>query len=146
MKGKPWAPEQEKKLRELFESKVPLKTVAAELGLTEQAVKIKCERFGLVEVGQTPTQRTTTSIVLPKELFRVEEALKMLAGALKVGCERGLDKVEVQRLQVVSTIARAYIEKFAEYVDYRRIEKDLVELRKKYEELAKKEPPDTQPK
>ena len=69
----------------------------------------------------------------------------MLAGALRAGCEPGLDKVEVQRLQVVSTMARAYIEKFAEYVDYRRIEKELVELTKKYEELAK-ETPNIQPK
>jgi hypothetical protein len=74
----------------------------------------------------------------PKELFSVEEALKMLAAAFKAACAPGLDKVEVQRLQVVSTIARTYKNILADYIDFRRIERDLVELRKKYDELAKK--------
>ena len=142
-KGKPWTPEQEKKLRELVEAKTPLASIAVQLGFSENGVRKKCERLGLEEDGAMGL-RTSSSIVLPKELFSVEEALKMLAGALRAGCEPGLDKVEVQRLQVVSTMARAYIEKFAEYVDYRRIEKELVELTKKYEELAKKEPPNIQ--
>jgi hypothetical protein len=39
MKGKPWGPEQEKKLRELVESKMPLDVVAVNLGLSVGAVK-----------------------------------------------------------------------------------------------------------
>jgi len=40
---------------------------------------------------------TTSKLSLPKELPSIEEALQMLAGALKAACEPGLDKVEVQR-------------------------------------------------
>ena len=51
---------------------------------------------------------STTNFELPEELPSVEEALRMLAGALKAACKSGLDKVEVQRLQVVATLALTY--------------------------------------
>ncbi len=44
---------------------------------------------------------------LPAELPSVEEAQRMLAGVLRASVEPGLDKVEVQRLRVVATLARA---------------------------------------
>ena len=62
----------------------------------------------------------------------------MLAGALKRSCQPGLDKVEVQRLQVVATLARTYKDILADYLDYRGVEAELLELRQKYEELAKR--------
>ena len=68
----------------------------------------------------------------------MEEALKILAAALKEAAGSGLDKVEVQRLQVVATLARTYKEIVADYVDYREIEKELVKWRARYEELARK--------
>jgi hypothetical protein len=43
---------------------------------------------------------------IPKELPTVEEALKILAGALKAAGVPGLDRVEVQRLQAVARLAR----------------------------------------
>jgi len=140
MKGKPWTREQEKQLRELVDSRESLEVIAAKLGKSKQAIRRKIERLGLEVVGQKPTDsRTTTSkLVLPVELPTVEEALKMLAGALRKACEANLSKVEVQRLQVVSNLARSYKEFFAEYVDYRGIEAELVEYRKEYEQLAKK--------
>ena len=64
----------------------------------------------------------------------------MLAAALKAACTSGLDKVEVQRLQVVSTIARTYKEILVDYVDYRGLEAELLELREKYAELVKNTP------
>jgi hypothetical protein len=45
---------------------------------------------------------------LPRELPSVEEALKMLAGALETACEPGLDALEIQRLQVLATLATTY--------------------------------------
>jgi hypothetical protein len=139
-KGKPWTREQEKQLRGLVDSRESLEVIAAKLGKSKQAIRRKIERLGLEVVGQKPTDsRTTTSkLVLPVELPTVEEALKMLAGALRRACEANLSKVEVQRLQVVSNLARSYKEFFAEYVDYRGIEAELVEYRKEYEQLAKK--------
>jgi hypothetical protein len=49
---------------------------------------------------------TTSKIKVSEELPSVEEALKMLAGALERSCQLGLDKVEVQRLHVIAAIAR----------------------------------------
>jgi hypothetical protein len=61
-----------------------------------------------------------------------------LAAALRKGAEAGLSKDEVGRLQVVATLAKTYKELFADYVDYRGIEAELVDLSEKYEVLAKK--------
>ena len=97
VKGKPWTNEQEKKLRQLVEAKMSVQMIAAQMGLTEDSVRKKCERLGLEE-EDAKGLRTSSSIRLPKELPSVETALKMLAGALKASCEPGLDKVEVQRV------------------------------------------------
>ena len=137
-KGKPWTKEQEAKLKQLIDQGEALKVIAAELGKTEGAIRAKAVKLGLEVVKKTRRQFTTTSIELPKELPSVEEALKILAGALKVAAQPGLDKVEVQRLQVVATLARTYKDLLADYIDYRKIEKNLVELRTKYARLAKK--------
>jgi hypothetical protein len=45
---------------------------------------------------------------LPRELPSIEEALKLLAGALQAASQAGLDKVEVQRLQAIATLARTH--------------------------------------
>jgi hypothetical protein len=136
-KGKPWTAEQEKHLRKLMAAKDPLDVIASKLKKSPEAVRKKIERLGL-EVVDLGGLRTTTSLVLPNELPTVEETLKILAGALKGATAAGLDKVEVQRLQTVATLARTYKDLFADYVDYRGIEAELVELRRKYEDLVKK--------
>jgi hypothetical protein len=142
VKGKPWTIEEEKKLRRLVEAGHSIKEISCDLKKSVGAIKKKMERLELqVVVVQEPTDsRMTTSktIDLPKELFSVEEALAMLAGALKRSCESGLEKVEVQRLQVVATLARNYKEILADYLDYRGVEQELLELRHKYAELSKK--------
>jgi hypothetical protein len=137
MKGKPWTQEQEKQLKELVDAKAPLKTIAAKLDLTPDAVQKKCDRLGLEVVGGK-APRTTTSISMPVELPSVEETLRKLAGALDAACKPNLDKVEVQRLQVVATIAKTYKEILADYLDYRGLEAELMELQQKYAELTKK--------
>ncbi len=93
--------------------------------------------MGLVVVGARRA-KTTTTIKLPKELPTIEEALKILAGALRAAAEPELDRVEVQRLQVVATLARTYKDLLADYIDYRLIETKLVELEAKYAEIARK--------
>jgi hypothetical protein len=139
MKGKPWTVGEEKELRKLVESGVSVGIIAAKLTKTPGAIVKKWERLGLEVVVATRQAPTTTSLVLPKELPSVEEALKMLAGALETACKPGLDKVEIQRLQVVATLARTYEEVLADYLDYRGIESQLLELKEKYELLKEKE-------
>ena len=110
------------------------------MGKSKQAIIKKAERLGLEVVKQQKPRKKslTSSLELPKELPSVEEALKILAGALKAAAQPGLDKVEVQRLQVVATLARTYKDLLADYIGYRQIEKNLVELEAKYARLAKK--------
>ena len=57
----------------------------------------------------------------------------MLAGALQAACKPGLDKVEVQRLQVVATLARTYKDIVGDYVDYHGLEVELQKMRENYE-------------
>jgi hypothetical protein len=139
-RGKPWTVEEEKKLKELIDAGHPLSVCAEVLHRKPTAVSMKIKRLGLevVVVADPRASTTTTKIELPKELPSVEEALKMLAGALERSCQPGLDKIEVRRLQAVATLARTYKDILADYLDYRGIEAELLELRQKYEELAKK--------
>jgi len=137
-KGKPWRKEEEVKLKRLISKGVTLEIIAAKLGKSEGAIRAKARKLGLEVVKKVPRKFSTTSLKIPKELPSVEEALKILAGALKAAAGPGLDKVEVQRLQVVATLARTYKEILADYVNYREIEKELVKWRVRYEELARK--------
>jgi len=136
-KGKPWTKEQELKLKQLIDQGVTLRTIAAKLGKSEGAIRAKAAKLGL-EVKKTPRKFSTTSLKLPKELPSVEDALKILAAALKAAAGPGLDKVEVQRLQVIATLARTYKDILADYINYREIEKELVKWRARYEKLARK--------
>lgn len=136
-KGKPWTPSQEKQLRQLLKGKDSLDVIAVKLNKSPEAIRKKIERLGL-EVVDLRGLRTTTSLAIPKELPTVEETLKILAGALEAATKPDLDKVEVQRLQTVATLARTYKDLLSDFVDYRGIEAELVELRKKYEDLVQK--------
>jgi hypothetical protein len=98
-------------------------------------VDYKIIRLGLKRGGDraatdSSSPPLSSKLELPKELTSVEYALKILAGALKMSTRAGLDKDEVQRLQVVATLARTYKEILVNYIDYLGIEVDLVELRR----------------
>jgi hypothetical protein len=134
VKGKPWTVAEEKQLKELVEAELPINVIAAKLGRQPDAIMIKCRRLKL-EVVVARGYTTTTSIKMPKELPSVEEALKMLAGALRAACKPGLDKVEVQRLQVVATLARTYEGILARYVNYCGIESRLARMEEDYGRL-----------
>jgi biotin operon repressor len=108
VKGKPWHVNKEQKLRALVVSGVDVDKVAAALGKSRDAILKKADSVGLEVVGAKGY--TTTTIPMPKDLPSVEEALRMLAGALKTTCKLCLDKVEAQRLQVMATPARTYKE------------------------------------
>jgi len=137
-KGKPWTREGEAELKQMVESKESIETIAARFGKTKEAIREKCKRLGLKVVIQRHSAKTTTSIPIPMELPSAEEALKILAGALKAAAEPDLEKVEVQRLHVVATLAKTYKELLADYINYRAIEAKLLEMEEKYAQLAEK--------
>ena len=90
-------------------------------------------------VVQPESQRTTTTgLILPLELPSVEDELKVLSAALKALEQQGLEQSETLRLRSIIQGVRIYEDLFADYVDYRGIEMELVELRTKYEDLVKK--------
>lgn len=142
MKGKPWSLDDEKKLKEWVTSGVSIEAIVLsfENRFTKEAVLKKANRLGLEVVGvEKKIAKTTTSkLELPEELPSVEETLKTLAGALKGLQTPGLDKCEVLRLRGIISGAKVYQERVAEYVHYREIETELLELRQKYAELLKK--------
>jgi hypothetical protein len=130
----PWTVEEESLLKALVEAKTPLSVMAVKLGRKPGAVMLKCRRLGL-----SCSESTAEAILLPEELPSVEEALKMLAGALKAACASGLSRVEVQRLQVVATLAKAYKEILSDYINYREIEARLNSMEAKYAALLRQQ-------
>ena len=117
-KGVPWTFEAEAQLKKMVNANTPVDVIAQTLRRTPTAILVKCQRLGILATGYA----TTSSLPLPAELPSVEEALKKLAGALEAASAPGLSKVEVQRLQVIGVLARAYKDILADYLDYRGIE------------------------
>lgn len=141
-RGKQWSAQQEAELKALAETNTSLDKIASKLQKTPGAIIIKSQRLGL----KIQTRGyASTSVLLPKELPSVEEALKMLAGALKAAVKPGLDKVEVQRLQAIATIARTYKELLADYINYREIEAKLKEMEELNAQLLREKSPNHAP-
>jgi DNA-binding Lrp family transcriptional regulator len=141
MKGKPWSLELEKELTDLVAANTSLNVIAKKLGKPEEAVRQKIRRLGLEVVVQKKIVCSTTSnLVMPQELPSVEETVKKLSAALTALETPGLDKNEVTRLRAIIQGAKVYKELLADYMDYRGLEAELMELSNKYEQLASKDP------
>jgi hypothetical protein len=132
MTGKTWTTQEEAELKALVEANFTILDIAAKLKKTPKAVKTKCERLGL----QLQTEGyVNTTITLPKELPSIEEALKMLAGALKASVKPGLNRLDIQRLEAVANISKMYKELLADYIHYRDIERKLKEMEEQNAQL-----------
>jgi hypothetical protein len=106
---------------------------------TKDAIYKKIERLGLEVVDEEKHNlSTTTSLELPEELPSVEETLIKLSAALAVLEKPGLEKTDIMRLRNMILGVKVYKDLLADYIDYRGLEAELVELRKKYAELSKK--------
>jgi hypothetical protein len=144
-KGRPWDIDEIRQLRELVEEGKDLDAISKAMVKTKDAIRQKMLDLGLKVLkeeerlnSQKKPRFSSSKLELPADLPTVEETLQILAAALRKGAEAGLDKDEVQRLQVVATLAKTYKEIFADYLDYRGLEGRLVELEAKYEALVKK--------
>jgi hypothetical protein len=135
MKGKPWTVEEEKQLREMVQQKKSLVVMAKAFGKSPESIKKKMLRLGL-KVVVRQIQQTTTS----NELLSVEEALQKLNNALVSLETPGLDQAETLRLRSIIQGRKIYLEKFAEYLNYRELEQRLIELEGNYAALVKKTP------
>jgi hypothetical protein len=124
-KGKQWSTQEEAELKSLIEANARINEISIKLQKTPGAIFLKCKRLGIELKAKG---YANTSIPIPRELPSVEETAKILAGALKLATQPGLDKIEVQRLQTVATIAKIYKEHLADYIDYRQIEAKIREM------------------
>ena len=106
-------PSVEEALKDLVKVKAPIDYW--KVRRKPDAVIIKCKRLKLevvVAKSYTPTT-TTTSLVLPKELPSVEEALKILVAAMNALETPDLSKTEVLRLRNIIQAAGVYQVKVA---------------------------------
>jgi len=143
-KGKPWPHEDEKKLTEWVTSGIGVDVIVISFDgkYSKNAVQQKMLDLGLKlkEEETVRKKHVSSSFELPAELPSVEEALKTLSAALKALETPGLDQSEVVRLRSIISGVKIYKELFADYVDYRGLEAELLELSAKFAELAKKSP------
>ena len=143
MAGKKWTAQQESELKTLVEANAEIEEIAAKLQKTPGAIIVKCQRLGLPLKAKGYAK---SPIILPRELPSVEEALRMLAGALKAAVKPGLDRVEVQRLQAIATISKTYKELLTDYINYREIETKLKEMAEQNAQLLKEKSQNPTPK
>jgi len=139
-----WKSEEEKELIEHFKrcgaqpSAIP--QLAKRFDRSPEAIIKKLGRLGLNVVGAKI--ELTTTIEKVKDLPSLEDVLKLVAGALQKATEPGLGKTELQRLSTIADLYKAYVDGLERYVQYRKIEEKLVELEKKYGELAREKTKD----
>ena len=140
MKGKPWTPEEEERLRQLLKTNRSARAIARIMGKSRECVSMKIARLGLEVVTEQKNSAVTTTshlttLKLPAELPSVEEQLKVLAAALEALRSPEIEKLDVLRLRAIIQGVKVYQEKLAEYVDYRGIEAKVVDLEEKYAKL-----------
>ena len=139
-----WSVDEERQLTKLWrEGVTDPEILTVRLKRKPDAIRKKLQRLGLV-VGRDKTAGTTTNGVritdkrealdIPEELPTVEEALKMQMGALNALRQPNLPRVEIMRLRAIIEGVKIYKALFADYLDYRGIEKELVRIHKQLEE------------
>jgi hypothetical protein len=132
MPGRPWTSQEEAELKSLLAANANVDEIAVKVNKTPKAVITKCQRLGL---GLQTEGYVSTKIPIPKELPSIEDALRMLAGALKASVKPGLNRLDVQRLQVVANISQTYKELAADYANYRDVERKLIKMEEENAQL-----------
>ncbi len=135
MKGKPWTADEEKQLKQMLQENKSVRVMAKVLGKTRDGLRIKIARLGLEDVGRLESGRTTsTRLILPSELPSIEEELKKLSAALAALETPGLDQAETIRLRSIIQGVKIYKELFEDYVDYRGLEAEVAEVKRRLAE------------
>ena len=141
MKGilpRTWSRKQEQELVRLATKDAPpsIDALAAKFKRSPAAIRKKLKRLGINVVASK--MEVTAHLDIPEELPSLEEVLKIVAAAIDKGSQPGLGKIELQRLDTIATLFKAYAQGLEQYVGYRKIEAKLLELDKKYAELTGK--------
>lgn len=131
-----WSRTEEQELLKLAQQGASIEALAEKYKRSPEAIKKKLQRLGLnVVAGKLDL---TGVLEIPQELPSLEEVLKIVAAALYKACQSGLGKTELQRLDTIATLYKAYAAGLEQYVGYKKIEAKLLELERKYAELASK--------
>ena len=142
-KGKPWTVQEERKLRDLRVAGKTVAEIAILMGKSVESIRMKLKRSGFtVKVDRTKNigeGSTTTELIMPDDLISIEESLQIIVSAMNKLKTPNLSKNEVLRLKAIINAAVLYQRKFAEYVNYRKIEANLIDLTEKYEAWAERE-------
>lgn len=137
-RGKPWSVADEKKLREMVEAGRSANEIAGFFGKSYECVQMKIKRLGLNVVISEIREITTTSSACSGELISVESALGKLNAALNELEKPGLSQSETLRLRSIVQGRKVYIEKFAEFLNYRGLEARMIELEGKLGERERR--------
>ena len=76
---------------------------------------------------------------MPEELISIEDALKKLVASMTALETICLSKTEIMRLRSLIQTSGLYQKRITEYIDFRGLEKRLIELTEEYAELAKRD-------
>ena len=75
---------------------------------------------------------------MPAELPSIEETLINLSAVLAALEKPGLEKNDILQLRGIISDAKVYKDLLLDFINYRGLEADLLELREKYAEFSKK--------
>ena len=126
-------------LRTLLKRKL-LSVIAKKLGVSEEPARAKIRRLGLEEVEQRKNACSSSSeLIMSEDLISIENALKKLVASMMALETIGLSKTEIMRLRTLIHTSGLYQHRLSAYVDYRGIEREMIDLAEKYETLVKRE-------
>lgn len=162
MRGKPWSIDEERKLRQLVEEGKGFSGISQVLGKSRVSVKNKLYNLGLslkhntqsqfpVAASSPPSLSSRVPIVnsapvadpvtvneialelkVTGPLPSVEAKLRVLDAALVALEQPGLCAAEISRLHNIIQGVKVYQQLFADFVNYRALESEVLELRKQF--------------
>ena len=131
-----WTNDEERELIRLFsEEKLSVDALAVRFNRRRKAVENKLRRLGLNVA--TSKSELTGDLGLPSDLPSLENVLKVVAGAIEKARQPGLSKIELQRLDTIANLYKAYEGGLEKYIQWSKIESKLFEMEKKYADVAK---------
>ena len=160
MRGKPWKVDEERHLRQLVEEGKSFKDISIVMGKSRSSVKNKLYNLGLSlkdntqpqisEVSSSLSSSSSKTVIsnpapavdtvivddvaselkINRPLPSVQEKLKVLDAALVALEQPGLRATEVSRLTSIIQGVKVYQQLFADFVNYRALESEILELRK----------------
>ncbi len=123
-----WSRTQEKELIDLARNGTSLEALAKKYKRSPKAIRLKLERLGLNIVATRLA--VSGALKIPEELPSLEDVLKIVAAAILKASQPGLGKTELQRLDTIANLYKAYAAGLEQYMGYRKIEADIVEMKK----------------